>query len=64
MVCLIYVLNAEIAKRPSILGQLEEWLRELREAASAIARKFGASALTIGVQLPLGLYVEVSFDGS
>ena len=61
---LIYVLNMAIAKRPSILEQLAKHLAELRDKARKVAKKFEANGLTLGLQVPLGLYIEVSFDTS
>ena len=62
LVTLTSFLNAAAGLRSSIIDKIAKHIDELRQALGAIARKLGAKSFNIGVSLPVGLSVSVTFE--
>ena len=61
-VTLTSFLNVQAGIRSSIIEKIAKHIDELREALGAIAGKLGAKSFDIGVSLPFGLSVSVTFE--
>ena len=54
-------INAAASKRPSILNKLKKWVKKFKNLTNRLAKKLGADGFSIGVSVPLGLTIELSF---
>jgi hypothetical protein len=61
LVALTSFLNAAAGIRSSIIEKIAKHIDELRQALGVIAGKLGAKSFDIGVNLPVGLSVSVTF---
>jgi len=61
LIALTSFLNAVATKRPSIIKRLGKWVKKLQAVANALAKKLGANGFSIGVQIPAGVSVDLSF---
>ncbi len=58
---LAFFLNAAMIARPSIAGQIANWIYKLKFAFNKLGRKLGASEFTIRMSWSAGLYVDFTF---
>jgi len=58
---LISFLNAALMRRPSIIRRLEKWVQKVKAVANALGKKLGANGFSIGVGLPIGVSIDLSF---
>ncbi len=54
-------INAGIARVPSIIYKLGNWIDRLKSAANSLAEGMGANGFSISVGLPAGVSVGLSF---
>ena len=54
-------INTISKKNPSILRQLQKWIKRLKDLLEVIARKVKAENYSIGVGVPFGISIIISF---
>ena len=58
---LISLLNAGVSKLPSIIRRLEKWVNRIKSTLNALAKKLGANGFSIGIAVPVGVSIDLSF---
>jgi len=54
-------INAALARLPAILRRLQGWVSTMKSTVNALAKKLGANSFSLGVSMPFGLSVDLSF---
>jgi hypothetical protein len=55
-------INAASAKKPSIIRKLDKWVNKIKTTVNSLAKKLGAKSFSIGISMPFGLSIDLSFD--
>ena len=58
---LISFLNTAVGKLPSIIRKLENWVNKIKSTLNTLAKKLGANGFSIGVAVPIGVSIDLSF---
>ncbi|MCK4644522.1 hypothetical protein KAU32_12925 [bacterium] len=58
---LVSFTNAGMARLPSIISKLENWVNYLRATTNSLAMKMGANGFSISIGLPVGISIGLSF---
>ncbi len=48
--------------KPSTLSRLQNWIQEIKSSLEALARYLKAASYTVGVSVPLGLSMSLTFS--
>ena len=54
-------INAATARLPAILRRLQHWVNKMQTTINNLAKKLGANGYSIGVSMPFGLSIDLSF---
>lgn len=54
-------LNTGVTKLPSIIRRLEKWVNRIKSTLNALAKKIGANGFSIGIAVPVGVSIDLSF---
>lgn len=54
-------LNTGVGKLPSIIRKFENWVNKIKSTLNTLAKKLGANGFSIGVAVPVGVSIDLSF---